>query len=247
MAAARVRGRQAFGVGRVLGRTFPIWARNIVPFTILSVIVFSPLLIYAVAGFPRDPEPDENAVLWYSVKIGVGAYVLSLVATGAFVYGVFQQLRGQPAGIGACLRVGLTRFFPVLAVAVLAGLLTVLGLLAVIVGAVVVACMLWVAVPVAVVERPGVIASLKRSAQLTSGEKGSIFGILFLIGIVERVIDKILEAAMGADAGMAAVWVSVATTVAFSSLQAVACAVAYHDLRVAKEGVGIEDLVRVFE
>lgn len=245
MARSRIQGRHAFAFGRVLGRTFPIWARNIVPFTILSLIVYSPVLVYAYVAFPDDPG-DEKALAWYLWTIIVGSYVLGLLTTGAFVYGVFQQLRGEPAGVGDCLRVGLTRLLPVVGVAALAALLTALGLVALIIGAIVVACMLWVAVPVAVVERPGVVASLKRSAQLTSGHKGTIFGIVFVIGIMDRAVDMILDKAMGPDAGMAAVWVTVATTLMFSSLQAVASAVGYHDLRVAKEGIGIEDLARVF-
>ena len=245
MARSRIRGRQAFTFGRVLGRTFPIWARNIVPFTILSLIVYSPVLVYAFVAFPE--AGDEKALAWYLWTIIGGSYVLGLLTTGAFVYGVFQQLRGEPAGVGDCLRVGLKRLLPVVGVAALAALLTALGLVALIIGAIVVACMLWVAVPVAVVERPGVVASLKRSAELTSGHKSTIFGIVFVVGIMDRAVNTILEKAMGPDAGMAAVWVTVATTLMFSSLQAVASAVGYHDLRVAKEGVGVEDLVRVFE
>lgn len=34
---------------------------------------------------------------------------------------------------------------------------------------------------------------------------------------------------------------------AFTSLGAVACAVTYHDLRLVKEGVGVEELAAVFD
>jgi hypothetical protein len=41
-------------------------------------------------------------------------------------------------------------------------------------------------------------------------------------------------------------WVDLLVTVVLGSILAIANAVGYHDLRVAKEGVGIEELVSVF-
>lgn len=243
--AERVRGRRAFSVGNVLSRTFPIWVRNIIPFSILSVIVYLPLGIFLFAAAP-DAE-DTDSILAY-----VGVYVLLLlvlqqVVSGALIYGVFQQLRGEPAGLGDCIRVGFARLLPVIAVGVLAGLLALLGLLLLIVPGIILACMYWVAVPVAVVEKPGVIAALKRSAQLTSGEKGSVFLVLFLLNVIQQVASKILDAVTGESGGYVAIATSLVLTIAFGMLSAVASAVGYHDLRVSKEGVGIEDLVRVFE
>ena len=243
--AERVRGRRAFSVGSVLARTFPIWARNIIPFSILSVIVYVPLGIFLFAAAPSDGDTD-------SILAYVGAYVLLLlvlqqVVAGALIYGVFQQLRGERAGFADCLRVGFARLLPVVAVGVLAALLALLGLFLLIIPGIILACMYWVAVPVAVVEKPGVIASLKRSAQLTSGEKGSVFVILFLLNVIQQVASKIVDAVTGQSEGFAAIATSLVLTIAFGMLSAVASAVGYHDLRVSKEGVGIEDLVKVFE
>jgi len=243
--AERVRGRRAFSIGRVLSRTFPIWARNIIPFSILSVIVYAPLGIFLFVAAPSDGDTD-------SILVYIGVYVLLFLAlqqvvAGALIYGVLQQLRGERAGFADCLRVGFGRLLPVVAVGVLAGLLVLLGFFVLVIPGVILACMYWVAVPVAVVEKPGVIASLKRSAQLTSGEKWSVFVILLLLFVIQQAATKIVDAATGESGGFAAVATSLIVTIAFGMLSAVASAVGYHDLRVAKEGVGIDDLVKVFE
>jgi hypothetical protein len=270
MAAGRAGGTEAFRVGSVLGRTFAIWARNIVPFAILTLIIYSPLVVYAVAAVPdpdryytsttgsneEDLEYSEEelglrtrefgkAVLEYSVVLLCGGYILGLIAAGAFVYGVFEQLRGHPAGLGACLRVGLSRLLPVVVVGILAGIATLLGFVLLVIPGIVIMCMYWLAVPVAVVERRG-LGSLGRSAQLTDGNKGAIFGILLVLVVTERVADFAIEKALGPDPGTAGVFLPLIVTLAFGSLKAVASGVAYHDLRVAKEGVATEDLVRVF-
>lgn len=264
MAAARVARVRSFSIGSVLSRSFGILGRNIVPFTIMSVIVYTPLVAFLVlapddsgqtsATAPADPyDPDYNPYEYAEtrkpslVRILVPLLlmiVLPYVVTGALIYGVLKQLRGEPADMGDCLRVGFGRLFPILGVGILAGLLSALGAIALIVPGVILACMYWVAVPVAVVERPGVVASLKRSAQLTQGEKWSVFAILLVLIVMQNVTQAIFDAAL--DDSTAGALVSLIPTIVFGMLGAVCAAVGYHDLRAAKEGVGIDQLVSVF-
>jgi hypothetical protein len=133
-------------------------------------------------------------------------------------------------------------------VAFLAGLITGVGFMLIVVPGIIAAVMLWVAIPVAVVERPGVIASLKRSADLTKGFRWTIFGILFAIGLVLIVITMILSFALLSAAGFTVysigVWVLQALFGAFS---ATAAAVGYYFLRATKEGVDIADIAKVFD
>jgi len=62
----------------------------------------------------------------------------------------------------------------VIGVALLEMLAIVGGFLLLVVPGIIVSLMLMVAVPVAIIERPGVMASLKRSAALTKGIKGQL-------------------------------------------------------------------------
>jgi len=266
MAAARASGIRSFSIGSVLGRSFSILGRNIIPFTILSVIAYAPLVVYVAVAWPDEPqttpvavpadgpdseytayrfaeEPDRGDLVHALVMLAF-MMVLPYVAAGALIYGVLRQLRGEPAGVGDCLRVGVVRLLPTIGVAILAGLLSALGTIALIIPGIYLACMYWVVVPVAVVERPGVIASLKRSAQLTNGAKWSIFVILLVLIVAQNATQAVINIALGESA--VGTLVSLAPTILFGMLGAVACAVAYHDLRVAKEGVGIDELVSVF-
>jgi hypothetical protein len=206
------------------------------------------------ATAPADPYDPDHSTFEYGqtrrpslVRILVPLLfmiVLPYVVTGALIYGVLKQLRGEPADMGDCLRVGFGRLLPILGVGFLAGILSALGAILLIVPGVILACMYWVAVPVAVVERPGVIASLKRSAQLTQGEKWSVFAILLVLIVLQNVAQAIFNAALGDST--AGALLSLIPTIVFGMLGAVCAAVGYHDLRVAKEGVGIDQLVSVF-
>jgi hypothetical protein len=259
---ARAHRGPAFGVGAVLGRSFPIWLRNLVPFTILSAIVHSPFVLYTYVMVTG--EPSSGAARAYELVSLLGRPLLGLIVAGAVAYGVFQQLSGKPAGLSHCLVIGLRRLPLIVAVGVTVGVIVFIApfllgvavalgggvgpilLLAIPVAILVIVlqCTFWVALPAAVVERPGVIASVRRSARLTKGARGRIFLILLVLGIISYAATRIAIAVGGE--GTAQVWATQAADIVLGSLGATASAVAYHDLRVAKEGVTIDQLVSVF-
>ena len=106
-------------------------------------------------------------------------------------------------------------------------------------------CMLWVCVPVVVVERSGAYASLGRSRELTKGNRWPIFFIflfLMLIGFVSGIVFGLFRPEVAAQLIFQEV-----LNILTMSIQAVLVAVTYHELREVKEGVSIEDLTRVFE
>ncbi len=109
--------------------------------------------------------------------------------------------------------------------------------------------MLWVVIPAAVIERPGVIDSLSRSAELTKGYRWQIFGIIVILTVVTLVAAfAIAFAIIVSDAGPTILVLgNLIITAFFTALGAVISAVGYHDLRVVKEGVGIEEIAAVFD
>src|SRR5205823_4750623 len=110
--------------------------------------------------------------------------ILQPVLAGAVISGTVDELSGRRAGFGRSLATGLRRMLPTLAVSILVAVSTALGVIALIVGAYVVMCMLYVAVPVSVIEKPGVFAALSRSAELTKGYRWWVFLLVFVIGAI---------------------------------------------------------------
>ncbi len=237
-----------FRVGSVLGRGFSILFSNIVPFMFLTVLIYSPLILYTLTIDISDltQEAAEQALVTWSLVIVFGSMLLGMILTAALIYGTFQELRGQRATIGECLSHGLRRAIPVLGVALLVMAATMAGLIALIVPGFIVMTMLWVAIPVAVVEQPGVINSLRRSSELTKGDRWRVFGILFLLLFMENIVNKIIENMGGSDVTFILLF-SLAISAFVGAVGAVVAAVGYHDLRVVKEGVGIDELAAVFD
>jgi hypothetical protein len=112
--------------GRVLGTGFATWARNLVPFTLLGVIVYLPMFAFLLLTYRQTTDPggraDPGLVVALWVVTLLLQIVLSFVLTGAIVYGVFERLRGRRPGLGAILSTGFARLLPVLGVSILMGL-----------------------------------------------------------------------------------------------------------------------------
>ena len=245
-----------FSVGSVLSQGWDVLSKNLVPFCIIALVVTFPSFLYQLingaAAVTTDATTADGSFYVGRSVSGGGAFiallielVLRQVAIGAISYGVFQEMRGQRADLADCLRRAGALIFVVIGVAIVSVVAKILATILLIVPGLIVAAMLWVAIPVAVVERPGVIQSLARSAALTKGNRWGVFGIMLLIGIGNMVASLLIDRIVGGTAPGAFVsWIVAAAITAYA---ASVTAVGYCTLRFAKEGVGIEEIAKVFD
>jgi hypothetical protein len=118
--------------------------------------------------------------------------------------------------------------------------------------------LMWVvAIPACVVERLGPFRSLGRSQALTKGHRWKIFGqqLMLLIaglvlGLLIGVVLNVLGRALGPGATLTTIVNLIVNLVWYAGWIAfgiMILVVTYHDLRVAKEGIGSEQIAAVFE
>ncbi len=232
-------------VGRLLGRSFSVWFANFVPFSIVTLVFYVPSIL--LAAFTEQ----QVGSAWELLDRLLSA-LSQYVVTGALTSGVLVSLRGGRASTAALLGSGFRNLGAVFATGLRVGLWLVLGVVLLVVPALMWYCALFVAVPAAVAE-PGLGSSadaLQRSRELTDGSRWQIFAAAVVV-IVTTFLLFFLAGAAGALAeplGPRVVAVLVAVVVALAgTLGACTAAVAYHDLRTAREGVSTEDLAKVFE
>jgi hypothetical protein len=228
-----------FRIGTVLNRTWLVLSRNFFAFCAVTAVASLPNLLL------MDPGQSRGMVIAGAVL----ADVMRRLSQAMLIYGAFQELRGQPVSLGQSLQAGLRRIIPVIGLAISASVLMALGFILFTVPGVIVATMLFVATPVCVVERLGPFASMDRSAQLTKGHRWKILGLLVL-AIVPLVIgDAIVEALaeIAGAGGVAAAIGQVLVDAIWGAVDVVLVIAAYHDLRVAKEGVDTAQIAAVFE
>ena len=250
-----------FRVFSILGESFSILFRNIVPFGLISIVIMSPTYIYVYVSDPYAIAEDPIFLATSLIEI-----ILSYFVTAVLVFGVFQSLRGQPVSISESLLQGLWVLFPVIGVVVVMALIwaamgglvfgaafVLSGIAAGIFGvlvfifAIYITCILWVIVPAAVVEGR-VLSSFSRSMYLTKGNRWRVFGLVFLVGVISAIVGQIatyVGEAIGSDSSI--ILLAWAATAATSALGAVVATVAYYRLCLVKDGVPEDEIAAVFD
>lgn len=234
-----------FDNGKILSEAFAIYFSNLLPFLLLTAVALSPMLI-TLAMVSGSAETQDAGLMLASILLLALSFVLCpQLATASITYGVFQQMRGRDATIGDCLGKGLSSLFSVLWLVIVQTLGILLGLVLFIVPGIILALRWAVSVPAAVEERGGALEALKRSAYLTDGHKGAIFGVLFVLNFLSSGIDRISKLAF-ADSPSALMMVTAVGTVVTVGLTATATAVMYYRLRSIKESIDVDQIASVF-
>lgn len=239
--------KKQFRADLVLSRGISAFFQNLVPFLLLSLLIYSPFCVYTAVVLSDDLTLSSAMRLFYVISFG--GLIAQLIASAAVMHGTVAQLRGERATTLASLSVGVRRMFPVLGVGLMVGLAVMLGFMLFVVPGLMLMVKYWVAVPVAVVERAGVSESMKRSGELVAGEGWSVFAIFVLLIFINVGLNQVLQQAWNIETlslsefkGYLAV--SLAISVVTTAFGAVITAVTYHDLRVAKEEISPEEIAR---
>jgi hypothetical protein len=237
-----------FRVGSVIGRGLSVMSRHALIFFIVTLIAYSPMLLETKtqAGDPADLAQALSLLGWTLLSLSL-LIAFSTLGQAAIVHAAFQDVRRRPVRLTESLNVSVRRFLPVLGLAFVGGLLTLLALFLLIIPGLILYIMWFVGLPVCVVERLGPWTSLRRSRELTKGHRWKLLGLALLLiipSLASLAIEPGLSAVAGPVVGLLGKFIWAAIWAAFA---AVLVAVTYHDLRVAKEGVDIDQIAVVFE
>jgi len=257
-------------VGNVLSRCFGMYFKNFLPFTLITLIVFSPVIVLRLL-FPGDELPDIAWTLFY--------IMVQPMATGAIIYGVFRRLKGNPVNLGGCLGTGFGSLLPLLGVAIMTGLIVVLISLipAFLVGFIGMAIasatgsnlltypimlLAWVpgllaysafysASPILVVEEEGMGKSLRRSIDLTRGNLWRILVTILVIWIFQLLVGLILGFIAGAMvdelSAFSMILLELGISLIYIALNATLSVLVFFELKVQVEGVDEQELASVFD
>jgi hypothetical protein len=236
-----------FRIGNVLNRAFQICVGNFPFFFIITLIVALPNLLIQM-NKPVPGEPPEMgsffSILAISVLLGI---VLNTIGEAVILYGAFQRLRGQPLQPSEAFQRAIARFLPLLGLAILYALAIMVGFVLLVVPGLILLVMWAVVVPACLVEGLGPIQSMSRSAELTKGHRWQIFGIMFLVGILNWIGSLILGLVLAPAGATVAALVNLVWTAAWAVYFNCLLIMIYHDLRVAKEGVDTAQIAAVFD
>ena len=239
----------------MLKRSYQVLLGNLSAFFFITLGATSPLyIVYAWLGYDLGLEPPAGAietilhVLIVSALAGSLASVLTTVATGFIVFGTLRELQGQPASLGEIMQHGLSTLAPLLGAAVLLAAIFFLGFALAVIPALVCSVLFWATVPVLVVERRGVIASLRRSCELTKGSRWPIFGLALLALAASAAFGAACGAFLDYETDYLRSFIlEWGFTILLDAFFAVMAAITYFDLKRIKEGADVDQIAAVFD
>jgi hypothetical protein len=228
-----VRSMEGFRVVDVLRTSFRVWKRNLLPFTLIALVINAPdiALRFAIT----DPN-GALALLPFSI-------LLNTLLSASLTYGVVMELHGTRQSLRTCIQTGFKQLVPVIGVVVVSTLGIAGGLVLLVVPGVILMLAWYVVVPVAIIERLGVMASLKRSRELTMGYKAQLFALVLVTSLPVALLPYATESILS---DVEYVIVTAVSGALIGSFIAVTTAVAYTALRQVKEGTRVPEIASAF-
>ena len=252
MAVDTISGGGDFRVGDVLNRTWRVYTSNILFFVGIVLLVYLAILLpfgvigglVALAGMGGGAEGLIVAGVFVAIPLFV---VLNTIGQAVLLLGTFQRMRGQPLRVGEALRRAFARFLPLVGLSIVYTLGVVGATLLLVIPGIIVFVMWSVSVPACVVDGLGPIASLSRSAELTKGYRWKVFGLILVLSLINGIGQQFFETALGflgVTASLAGIGI---WFVVWTGLWNCGLIMIYHELRVAKEGIDIEQIAAIFD
>jgi hypothetical protein len=247
---------EQFKVFRAIGLSFKAWFANFIPFTLLAIILYSPVVIRAWS-MPSITNSLDSVDAWVkSFQITIWLLLgMSTLLSPLLVYRVIRYMNNQPSSIIDSIKFGVRGILPALIFAGVTALVEQVPFGGII--ATVITCYWFVAAPAAVVERLNPIAAFSRSNQLTAGRRGGIFGLclllqLVIIGVVLAYLGPLLTGHVPEPDQLAStlnhfIIVMLVVASVYQLFIGIVQAVSYSLLRADKDGVSNEELAKVFE
>ena len=196
-------------IGELLDQTFRLYREHFWLFvgmaTLAMVLAGGVIALVAIAFALFFGGGTSTQVAISAVLVGVPAVVLGYTGSlalcyAAIVYAASQLYLEQPVTIRGSYNVVMHRFWALTGLVILMGMIifaaTVLGVLALIIGALVTcflsACYVSLSIPAMVLEGSGVMDSLRRSYAMVKGDLGKVALTLFVFWAVQTAAGYLL-------------------------------------------------------
>jgi len=253
------------GIGEILDAGIKLFMRHWRPLAlsvvglILPVQVLAALITASVAPEQFDITTDETGVdegeeaefLIGQLIIGVLTVVTVLIATAVCFKAVADAYMGVEPDWRRSLRFAVGRFWALVGLAIVGGLLVVLGFVALVIPGIWLAVAYSVAVPALLLERAGPIQSLRRSFRLVRKRWWPTAGVLLVAYVLTAILGGIVQAVVlflpallaegntlaGAFGSVVGSTLGLLITTPYS---AAVVTLVYFDLRVRKEGLDLQ-------
>jgi hypothetical protein len=245
--------------GELLDRTFSLYRSHfglfLGIFALPHIVVLAFQCVGVVVKSPGNQLSDLFATFFWSMGALFLAAIVSAASQAATVIAVSQVHLDRPASIADSFSRVKSEIPGVIGLTLLVGLGVGAGFIALVVPGIILAMMWSLAVPVKVLENKGITDAMSRSSDLTKGDRGRIFVIALLFGVLSIGVGLLLRWPLEIAAGVSSIaamqrssrsWQAALLVSTFVSeclvgpLATIAFSLVYYDERVRKEAFDLQ-------
>lgn len=221
------RERSAF---ELIGATFTLYRRYPWLFIVLAGVVVVPFDVISLLGEPGGPlHGAARVIVAQALSVADFALVVPLISA-LHVFAVEDVRQGREPDLASVGRRGVASLRVVSPAVFLSWLGITLGFIALIVPGVLLALRWAVVAQTGALGATGWRNALERSAGLTEGNRGHVFGLFVLVGVIDLIPVGIHLAVFGTALTVGSFVVSTGFSILTSSFTALAVAFLYFDL-----------------
>jgi uncharacterized membrane protein len=245
---------ETIDIGSVLQRGFAVVWHNAAGFMLAAAVFVGvpSFLIEYLAAPDTQAMLDDGGFAWAGLMFVLALFYVfgtSLLQV-AVVRSSILRLNGRPAEFGRSLGTTLGFVLPVFGLSIVYALGVGLGLVLLVVPGIIVMCMWFVAVPVLVEERAGIMGSLSRSAELTSGSRWQVFALIIILSLLGWVLGLVFGIFPATAVPENTVFIALCNAIAAAVSGVFGAAVGaslYIELRQVREGATTDNLAAIFD
>jgi hypothetical protein len=239
----------------LLDRTFHLYRNNFLMFVGIVAIPQLAVLALQIGGAALVRQGHSVFFALIAFVAAIGSYVAIEISQAATVMAVSNLHLDNPVSIGSAFSMSRGSMMRVIGITFAVAIAIGVAMIFLIIPGIYVALMWSLAIPVTVLEGGGLGVSTTRSKDLTKGNRGRIFVIYLLVGILTLVVSVVIQfplqlvartLAHGNPLGLVALTQGMQATGNFistslaGSLATIALTLVYYDLRVRKEGFDLQ-------
>lgn len=261
---------ESMSIGRVFGRGFGVIADNpVTVFAVAFVLGTLPGLAVTLIGWSMGTQLSGLSVTTFdryqvmgALAVGFGSILIGLalraLVQGSLVRATLAYTRNERATFAECIGSSVGVVLPLIGLVIVMAVAVGASFVLLIVPGVMLYIMWAVASPALVAERTGVFGALARSSALTKGARWKVFGVEFILLIINwvfsAVLSETLQATVGSDltklatTGLPISWVvlSAISGTIVNTVWSTVQASLYVELRNWKEGLPEQSLADIF-
>jgi hypothetical protein len=249
----------ARGLGDILSAAFEIYKDNATNLILIVAIVVVPLqfISHFLSGVVFEPQKQTVTIGTVTVtetaarSFGTGLLVLLItLAIGiiitsalqaAIIRAAAQATVGDPVDVNESYRFGFAHFGGVLGASILVGIVVAIGIILLVIPGIIFATMLAVTIPVLVIERKGVTASMSRSWELVKGHFWHVLGTIVVAALIAGFVGGLIGLIGGSNWFLAWIFGSIGQIIV-APFSAMVTVLLYLDLRTRSEALTASQL-----